>query len=136
MHESSRGEAVPAFPHHVTERGNRRAEVFETAGDYEAYLRFVKQYADKRALSVWAYCLVRNHVHLVVVPRREDSLGLALCDANRASLWLTHIPRPTRSTSQPHRPPQKNAAHSQNKSQKAVRRNEFRSLSLKLPETP
>ena len=53
---------APGFAHHVTQRGNRRADVFETADDYEAYLRFLKQYADKRGLSVWAYCLMRNHV--------------------------------------------------------------------------
>ncbi|MCP4643821.1 MAG: transposase [bacterium] len=73
---------VPGFPHHVTQRGNRRADVFETDGDHDAYLRFMKQYADKRGLVIWAYCLMTNHVHLVAVPVREDSLGLALRDAH------------------------------------------------------
>ena len=73
---------VPGFPHHVTQRGNRRPDVFETDRDREAYLRFLKQYADRRALSVWAYCLMTNHIHLVVVPRKEGSLGQALLDAH------------------------------------------------------
>lgn len=73
---------VPGFAHHVTQRGNRRADVFETDEDRHAYLRFLTQYADKHGLSVWAYCLMTNHVHLVVVPEREDSLAKALRDAH------------------------------------------------------
>lgn len=73
---------VPGFAHHVTQRGNRRADVFETDDDRHAYLRFLKQYADKHGLAVWAFCLMTNHVHLVVVPEREDSLAKALRDAH------------------------------------------------------
>ncbi len=71
---------VPGFAHHVTQRGNRGADVFETDGDREAYLRYLKKYAAKYELDVWAYCLMPNHIHLVVVPKREDSLGLAMHD--------------------------------------------------------
>ncbi len=73
---------VPGFPHHVTQRGNRHADIFETDGDREAYLRFLKKYCEKRALSVWAYCLMSNHVHLVVVPEKASSLSEGLRDAH------------------------------------------------------
>jgi len=73
---------IPGFPHHVTQRGNRRAEVFEVDADREVYLRFVKQYSERHGLAVLAYCLMSNHVHLVVVPTRETSLSLALRDAH------------------------------------------------------
>ena len=73
---------VPGFPHHVTQRGNRRADVFETDGDREAYLRYLRAYSGKRGLTVWAYCLMTNHVHLVAVPEREASLGETLRDAH------------------------------------------------------
>lgn len=73
---------APGVPHHVTQRGNRKADVFECDADYEAYLRILKQYAEKRGLSIWAYCLMPNHVHLVAVPEREASLGEALRDAH------------------------------------------------------
>jgi putative transposase len=73
---------VPGFPHHVTQRGNRWADTFETDEDREAYLRFLKKYCAKRSLSVWAYCLMSNHVHLVVVPQKEASLSRALRDAH------------------------------------------------------
>lgn len=73
---------VPGFPHHVTQRGNRRADVFETNADREAYLRFLREYSAKRGLSVWAYCLMSNHIHLVAVPEQEASLGESLRDAH------------------------------------------------------
>ena len=73
---------APGFPHHVTQRGNRQADVFEEDPDYRAYLGFMRQYAEKRGLSIWAYCLMTNHIHLVAVPAREESLGEALRDAH------------------------------------------------------
>jgi putative transposase len=73
---------VPGFPHHVTQRGNRRADVFENDEDREAYLRFLREYCEKRGLGVWAYCLMPNHIHLVVVPENEVALGQALRDAH------------------------------------------------------
>lgn len=90
---------VPGFPHHVTQRGNRRAEIFQTDADREAYLRFLQTYCEKRGLSVWAYCLMSNHVHLVVVPQEEASLGDALRDThtvyamyfNSRTEWSGHV---------------------------------------------
>jgi putative transposase len=84
---------VPGFPHHVTQRGNRQCDVFETDADYEAYLRFLKQYADKRGLSIRAYCLMTNHIHLVAVPQREESLGQALRDAHTVYAMYFNSPR-------------------------------------------
>jgi len=73
---------VPGFPHHVTQRGNRCADIFETDQDRHAYLRFLKEYCEKRKLSVWAYCLKSNHVHLVAVPENASSLSEGLRDAH------------------------------------------------------
>ena len=64
---------VPGFPHHVTQRGNRRSDVFVTDADREAYLTLLGKYASRYGLSVWAYCLMNNHIHLIVVPEREES---------------------------------------------------------------
>ncbi len=73
---------VPGFPHHITQRGNRRADVFETDADRKAYLRFLKKYAEKRGLDIWAYCLMTNHIHLVAVPKTEEALGFAMRDTH------------------------------------------------------
>ncbi len=45
---TSRGSGVS---HHVTQRGNRRADVFETDADRQAYLRFLKRYAGRYGLA-------------------------------------------------------------------------------------
>jgi putative transposase len=73
---------IPGMPHHVTQRGNRRADVFLCDADRHTYLRYLATYARKRGLAIWAYCLMSNHVHLVVVPEREEALGKGLRDAH------------------------------------------------------
>ena len=73
---------VPRIPHHITQRGNRQAAIFESDEDRLAYLRFLKKYTVQHDLSVWAYCLMTNHVHLVAVPGHEASLGHALRDTH------------------------------------------------------
>jgi len=69
---------IPDCPHHVTQRGNRREDVFFTDADRLRYLELLAEYAAKHGLAVQAYCLMPNHVHLVAVPRAEASLGAAL----------------------------------------------------------
>ena len=69
---------IPGVPHHVTQRGDRREEVFLDDADRSRYLELLKQYAVPHGLAVLAYCLMPNHVHLVVVPRDEGSLVATL----------------------------------------------------------
>ncbi|HOO89908.1 MAG TPA: transposase [Syntrophales bacterium] len=66
------------YPYHVTQRGNYRQTVFETAGDYRQYLAWLKEYSEKYSLDIWSYCLMNNHVHFVCVPRNDDSLARTL----------------------------------------------------------
>jgi putative transposase len=66
---------APGFPHHVTQRGNYRQPVFEAEEDYVLYLELLKRYSHKYKLSIWAYCLMGNHVHFVCVPLKDDSLA-------------------------------------------------------------
>ena len=69
---------IPSCPHHLTQLGNRREDVFFSDADRERYLSLLAEYAGKHGLAVQAYCLMTNHVHLVVVPRAEASLAGAL----------------------------------------------------------
>jgi hypothetical protein len=57
---------VPDLPHHVTQRGNRREPVFFAADDYRLYRRLIAAAARRAGAAVWAYCLMPNHVHLIV----------------------------------------------------------------------
>ena len=80
---------VPGYPHHVTHRGNRRDDVFFSDEQRRQYLAFLKEYADQAQMEVWAYCLMSNHVHLIVTPRREDSLAKGVGLAHRRyAAWL------------------------------------------------
>jgi putative transposase len=74
---------VPGIPHHVTQRGNRRQATFFQEQDYAAYLGFLATGCAKAGAEIWAYCLMPNHVHLIVVPRDEDGLRAAIADAHR-----------------------------------------------------
>ncbi len=74
---------VPGLPHHVTQRGNRRATVFFEAGDYELYRDWLGQSCRKFGVSVWAYCLMPNHVHLILTPQDSGGLALALARTHR-----------------------------------------------------
>ena len=65
-------------PHHVTQRGNQRREVFFERGDGLAYLRLLGQYTRQFCIEVVAYCLMPNHVHLVLIPSAASGLHLAL----------------------------------------------------------
>jgi putative transposase len=75
---------VPGFPHHVTQRGNRRARVFDDDNDRRRYLALLDLYRQKHGLEVWAYCLMSNHVHWIVVPRDEYALARAFRGAHTA----------------------------------------------------
>jgi putative transposase len=66
----------------VTQRGNNKQRVFLDDGGYRYYLKLLKRYVVQYELEVWAYCLMPNHVHLMVVPKSEDSLGSALRDTH------------------------------------------------------
>lgn len=74
---------VPRYPHHVTQRGNRRQKVFFCDDDYAAYIALMAQAKEKAQVQVWAYCLMPNHVHLVVTPETEAGLRHFFGEAHR-----------------------------------------------------
>ncbi len=74
---------APGCPHHVTQRGNRRLETFFSKADYQAYIELLAESRAKAATEVWAYCLMPDHVHLILVPSHSDGLRAALGEAHR-----------------------------------------------------
>jgi putative transposase len=69
---------VAGFPHHVTQRGNRRAPVFFQDSDYALYRDLLAARCRKAGMECWAYCLMPNHVHLIwcrTPPRRARAIG-------------------------------------------------------------
>lgn len=80
---------VPGVPHHVTQRGNRRQRTFFCDEDYRYYLDLMAEFTGAARTEVWAYCLMPNHVHLVMVPSTEDGLRASLGEAHRR--YTRHI---------------------------------------------
>jgi len=74
---------VTGLPHHVTQRGNGRQQTFFEEGDYALYLDLLADAAEKARAEVWAYCLMPNHVHAIVVPADEDGLRRTFGDLHR-----------------------------------------------------
>ena len=74
---------VPEVPHHATQRGNRREPIFFEEGDQARYLSFVKVGAQESQTAIWAYCLMPNHVRLIVVPSHKDGLRDMFAKAHR-----------------------------------------------------
>lgn len=90
---------VPGYPHHVTQRGNRRSRTFFEEADYRSYVALVWELKSKAEVDIWAYCLMPNHVHFIAVPRHKDSLsklfGVAhhryARDVNKRHDWQGHL---------------------------------------------
>ncbi len=76
-------------PHHVTQRGNRRQPVFFGDDDYAAYLRLLADGCKAARVAVWGYCLMPDHVHLILVPKDPGGLRAALGEAHRR--YTRHI---------------------------------------------
>lgn len=69
---------IPGALHHVTQRGNNRQDVFFVDGDRRVYLKFLREQGLRHEFQLVGYCLMTNHVHLIGVPAREDSLAKAV----------------------------------------------------------
>ncbi|MEO7239842.1 MAG: transposase [Sphingomicrobium sp.] len=73
---------IPGLPYHVTQRGNRRQQTFFNDGDYALYRELIAAAARRSECAIWAYCLMPNPVHLIVVPSHCD-LRQLFADAHR-----------------------------------------------------
>jgi len=80
---------VADVAHHVTQRGNARQVILANDPDRVAYLELLRQYAELHRLAVLGYCLMSNHVHLIVVPRTAAALSQTLkhTHGRYASYW-------------------------------------------------
>ncbi|MGY4295441.1 REP element-mobilizing transposase RayT [Bradyrhizobium sp. i1.4.4] len=75
---------IPGHPHHVTQRGNGRSRTFFDDGDYALYRDLLAANCGDAGVEVWAWCLMPNHVHLILVPSDPDGLRRALARVHRS----------------------------------------------------
>jgi putative transposase len=59
------------------------ARRFFKADDYRWYRRLIGAAARRAGAAIWAYCLMPNHVHLIVTPADEDGLRATFAEAHR-----------------------------------------------------
>lgn len=66
---------LPGYPHHVVQRGHDRQVVFVSEADYRYYLATLAEWSDAYETQVLAFCLMTNHVHLLLEPATTAGLG-------------------------------------------------------------
>ncbi|MFN2258702.1 MAG: transposase, partial [Parasphingopyxis sp.] len=81
---------VPGLPHHVTQRGNGRQRVFFNDADYRAYRDGLGEACRAADVEVWAWVLMPNHVHMILVPQDEDGIRRALAPLHRRYAGRIH----------------------------------------------
>jgi putative transposase len=62
-------------PHHITHRGNNRQDVFLSDEDRRRYQNLLRDQLEPCAIELLGWCWMTNHVHLVAIPKRPDSLA-------------------------------------------------------------
>jgi putative transposase len=78
------------FPHHVTHRGHDKGKTFFGDHDYADYLTILGQEGRRAGVEVWAYCLMPNHVHLILVPKDENGLAKAVGETSRRHAYAVN----------------------------------------------
>ena len=78
---------IPGCPHHIIHRGNRKQDVFIDENDNSIYLKYLHENAVKYGIKIWAYCLMKNHIHLIAVPDYENSFAKGLCETHKRYAW-------------------------------------------------
>ena len=67
----------PNFPHHITQRGTNKSDIFIDSNDHKYFLMLLGELLEKTRTELWAYCLMNNHFHLLIAP--DNSYGLGKC---------------------------------------------------------
>src|SRR5262249_7892828 len=70
----------PGCPHHVTQRGNRRLDIFRDDHDRLKFIELLHLDINRYELAIWAYRIMTNHIHLIAVPQTLTSLSDAMRD--------------------------------------------------------
>ena len=81
---------ISGLPHHVTQRGNGRAQTFFSDTDYSLYRDLLAASCRAANVAIWSWVLMPNHVHLILVPADEDGLRRALAPVHRRYAGEVH----------------------------------------------
>lgn len=70
--------------YHVMTRGNNKNQVFKTGSNYLYYLQLVKKYKKDLPFDLYHYCLMPNHIHMLIKTKRADNFSLFMKKLNLA----------------------------------------------------
>jgi putative transposase len=65
---------IPNIYHHALQRGNNRQDVFHENIDRLYYLKWARKLAEQYHVPIIGYCLMTNHIHLLILPRDQDGM--------------------------------------------------------------
>ncbi|MCP4408295.1 MAG: transposase, partial [Gammaproteobacteria bacterium] len=74
---------IPGIAHHATQQGNRRLRIFIEEDDYALYRNLLAQHCVANGVEVWSYCLMPNHVPLILALGTKDGLSRAVGETHR-----------------------------------------------------
>ena len=77
---------LEGLAYHIINRGNNRQDIFKGADDLDVYLKVIKRFKEKYSFKLYGYCLMDNHVHLIMEPTRPNTLSKII-----QSITLSHI---------------------------------------------
>src|SRR5262245_12575440 len=96
---------IAGLPHHVTQRGNGRARTFFGDDDYRLYRDLLAASCRAAGVEIWAWCLMPNHVHLILVPSDANGLRRALAPVHRRYAGPAQAERPAAGPARRPEPP-------------------------------
>ena len=73
---------VPDIPHHITQRGNNRQDVFFVDDDREKFLYLLKEQSARFGMIIDGFCLMTNHIHIIATPTKKRSLAKTMGRVN------------------------------------------------------
>ena len=82
---------LPGVALHVIQRGNNRSLCFRSGSDQALYLCFLREFSAKFECQVHAYCLMPNHVHLLMTPALGDACAAMMRDLGQR--YVRHFNR-------------------------------------------
>ncbi|MFA5336684.1 MAG: transposase [Candidatus Omnitrophota bacterium] len=75
--------------YHIIARGNQKQEVFFDVSDYEKYLQLLKKYKSKYHFKLYGYCLMSNHIHMIIDPKEPSEMSKAAHGISLSySIWF------------------------------------------------
>jgi len=63
------------FIYHVLNRGNGKQDVFHKDQDYKSFVKLMKESKNLYSIKIFAYCLMPNHFHMVMMPVQAKELS-------------------------------------------------------------